>query len=78
MFIMSKPCSDITHCGEIFYTVLNMCFKTSRYLELYYRYDDILAVNNDLTVSYYVPTIFGWIDKLSNELKRDLKEKILL
>ena len=59
------------------YTIINMCFKVSRYLESYYRYDDILAVNNDLTVTFGISTIFDWIESLSNEVKRDLKGKIL-
>ena len=29
------------------YGILSICFKISLYLESYYRYDDILAVNND-------------------------------
>ena len=67
-FLEGKQCKDILHCREIMYTVINTCFKVSRYIESYYRYDDILAVNSDL---------FAWLDKLSNEVKRDLKENIL-
>ena len=40
---------EFVNCREIMYTVLNMCFKVSRYIESYYRYDDVLAVNNDTT-----------------------------
>ena len=55
-----------------------MCFKVSRYLESYCRHDDILAVNNDLSVILGISTIFDWIENLFNEVKRDLKGKILL
>ena len=58
------------------YTVINMCFKVSRYIESYYCYDDILAVNNDTTRTLKISDLFVWLDKLANEVKRDLKEKI--
>ena len=59
------------------YTILNMWFKLSRYIESYYRYDDILAVNNDTTVTLPISELFSWLDKLSNEVKRDYKGKVL-
>ena len=76
-FIMSKRCTNITHRREVMCTVLNMFFKVSRYLETYYRYDDILAVNNGTTQTLLISNLFDWIDRLTNEIKRDLKDKIL-
>ena len=48
-FLENKQCKDVLHCREIIYTAINMCFKVSRHIESYYRYDDILAANNDTT-----------------------------
>ena len=68
-FLRSKRCTNIVHCREIMYTILNMCFKVSRYIESYYRYDD-LAVSNGTTQTLLISDIFDWIDRLSNEVKR--------
>ena len=76
-FVRSKRCTDIVHCREIMYKITNKCFKASRYIESYYRYDDILAVNNDTTVTLPISELFGWLNRLSNEVKRDLKENII-
>ena len=76
-FIRSKPCTDILHCREIMYTIINICFKISQYIESDYRHDDILAVNNDTIATLPISELFGWIEKLSNEVKRDLKANML-
>ena len=51
-FYMSKRCTNITHCRDIMYDILNICFLLSRYRESYYRYDDMLAVSNDQTKAF--------------------------
>ena len=76
-FMRSKRCTDIMYCREIMCTILNMCFKVSRYIKSCYRYGDILAVNNDTTLTLSISELFGWLQRLSNEVKRDLKEKLL-
>ena len=59
------------------YTIINMCFKISRYLESYYRYDDILAVNNDLNVTLGILTVYEWLKDLYHLEKNDLKGDFL-
>ena len=76
-FIGRERFKNILHCLEIMYTVINMCFKVSRYIESFYRHDDVLAVNNDVTRTLSISDLFAWLEKLFNEVKRNLKEKIL-
>ena len=59
------------------YVILNICFKVSRYLESYYRYVDLLAVNNKLTETLQISTSFAWVSKLAKKVKRDLEEHAL-
>ena len=59
------------------YGILNTCFMLSRYLEFYFRHNDILAVNNDLTETLPISTLFDWTSILATSVKRNLEEHIL-
>ena len=51
-FLESNQCINIVHYRDVCYTIINTCFGVSRFLESYYRYDDGLAVDNDLPRTY--------------------------
>ena len=36
-FLESKRCTNIVHCRDIMYTIINSCYKISRFIESYYR-----------------------------------------
>ena len=74
-FLESKQCTNIVHCRDVLYIIINTCFGVSRFIESYYRHDDVLAVNNDLTRTLSIFDLLGYVAKLTNEVKRDLKEK---
>ena len=59
------------------YGILIICLKISRYLESYYRYEDILAVNNKQSKTLPILTLFDWVSILANNMKRKLEEHIL-
>ena len=70
-FLESNQCINIVHCRDICYTIINNCFGLSRFLESYYRHDDVLAINNDLTRTLSISDLYSYISKLTNEVKRD-------
>ena len=76
-FLESDSCTKIIHCRDICYTIIITCFSISRFIESYYRYDDVLAVNLDLSKTLSISELYTWLERIFNQVKRDLKEKIL-
>ena len=68
-FLESNQCNNIVHCRDICYTIINNCFGLTRFLESYYRYDDVLAVNNDLSRTLSISDLYCYITKLPTKSK---------